>query len=256
MTLNPSLRPWRNLATRLPTAAARDDDGRVSAQQVVAEVDVVETYVASLAGALRGPRRAKGDLLREARDHLIDATEALQGQGLEPRAAQRRAVSEFGAVEDVAPGYQAVLSSGSSRRIGLGLLVVTAAQPVAWDLAVGPDEPAGMLGAVLGVGVEVVGIACLVAAPLVAALGGIGLRRLGIRTRLVRAGALTTLVLSLLIALQAVAMVSVSSGPLLTGLGIASGLALVPYGAVALASVRCLRDLGRAQDLGGTRLRS
>lgn len=216
----------------------------------------MEAYVVALGRELRGPRRAKDDLLREARDHLTDATEAMVAGGRSELDAQRRAVAAFGSVDDVAPAYQAVLSSGSSRRIGLGLFVVTAAQPVAWDLAVGSGEPDGRVGALLGVGVQVVGIACLVAAPLLVLLGGIGVRRFGIRKGLLRAGVLATLVLSLLIAGQAVAMVSVSSTPLPIGLSIAGGIALVPYGLISVASLRCLRALARTQDLGRTRLRS
>ncbi len=215
----------------------------------------MEAYVVALGRELRGPRRAKDDLLREARDHLTDATEAMVAGGRSELDAQRRAVAAFGSVDDVAPAYQAVLSSGSSRRIGLGLFVVTAAQPVAWDLAVGSAEPDGRVGALLGVGVQVVGIACLVAAPLLVLLGGIGVRRFGIRKGLLRA-VLATLVLSLLIAGQAVAMVSVSSTPLPIGLSIAGGIALVPYGLISVASLRCLRALARTQDLGRTRLRS
>jgi hypothetical protein len=86
-------------------------------------------------------------------------------------------------------------------------------------------------------------------------LGGRGVRRLGVRVGLVRWGVGSTLELSVLIALLAVGMVSASHASLVTGLALAGGIAIVPFGVVAVASARCWWALGRARDLGRPRLR-
>jgi hypothetical protein len=79
-------------------------------------VSVLDDYVAGLAGALRGPRRLRCDLIAEARDSLVDASEAYQAQGAVVEAAQRRAVAEFGSYGEVLPGYQAELAVAQARR--------------------------------------------------------------------------------------------------------------------------------------------
>src|SRR4051812_26337431 len=75
----------------------------------MAGAGVIETYVAELGRTLRGPRRAKADLLAEARDSLVDAAGARERVGLPREEAEREAVAEFGAVPDIAPGYQTEL---------------------------------------------------------------------------------------------------------------------------------------------------
>jgi hypothetical protein len=99
-------------------------------------VTVVDEYVAGLSGALRGPRRVKSDLVAEARDSLVDATEALQRQGLPEDRAQERAVAEFGSLAAVVPDYQAELAVAQGRRTALlfagGLVVLRYLAPLMW----------------------------------------------------------------------------------------------------------------------------
>lgn len=102
-------------------------------------MEPIDDYVALLERALRGPRRAKADLLAEARDSLHDATSSYMDGGLSRLAAAERAVADFGPVPVVAPGFQAELSVAQARRTAIWVALVIAVQPVAW----GPLRPAG-----------------------------------------------------------------------------------------------------------------
>ncbi|MFS8478385.1 MAG: permease prefix domain 1-containing protein [Micromonosporaceae bacterium] len=79
----------------------------------------IDEYVRALDRRLVGPRRAKRDLVTEARDSLVDAAEAYQAGGLDRLAAERRAVAEFGAPDRIAPQYQRELAAGAARRLAL-----------------------------------------------------------------------------------------------------------------------------------------
>ncbi|KAB8187094.1 permease prefix domain 1-containing protein [Microbispora catharanthi] len=76
----------------------------------------IDEYVASMRHALRGPGGAKRDLLTEARDSLLDAAEAYEGEGLPRAEAERLAVADFGTVPEVAPGFQGELTVSQGRR--------------------------------------------------------------------------------------------------------------------------------------------
>jgi hypothetical protein len=95
-------------------------------------VSLIEAYVDELAGALRGPRAVKADMLAEARDGLHDAAEALRGTGIDPTGAERRAVAEFGPVAEIASQYQAQLVMSQGRRTALLWCLALAAQPIVW----------------------------------------------------------------------------------------------------------------------------
>jgi plastocyanin len=85
-------------------------------------VTVIEAYIAELDRALRGPRRAKADLLAEGRDSLVDAADSPEDGGLDRQAAEQRAVEEFGEVREVtlAPGtYIVYCSAGAHRQAGM-----------------------------------------------------------------------------------------------------------------------------------------
>jgi hypothetical protein len=93
---------------------------------------LIDTYIAELGNALRGSRRAKADLLTEARDSLVDAADAFQRDGADRAAAERSAIDEFGALHEIVPGYQAELGLTQGRRTALLVLFVFAAQPFIW----------------------------------------------------------------------------------------------------------------------------
>lgn len=222
----------------------------------------LEQYTDRLGHALHGPRGIRTDLLREARDHLVDTTEALEAAGLGRAEAERRAVAEFGAVGVVAPEYQVIISSGQTRRIALALLCVTLAQPLAWSSWAEPSRTpadpvhADPVHAGLNQAVEVIGSVTMVVAVLVALLGGAGVRYLGVRIPLVRGACVATLVLSTVIALLAGTMVVTGADPSPAGVAYTFGVAILPFGAVAGVSARCLRTLDRARSLARPRVRA
>jgi hypothetical protein len=90
----------------------------------VAGPDVVEEYLSGLSARLIGPGRAKRGLLAEARDGLVDATEAYLEAGLPPAEAARLAVADFGGYRQVVPSYQTELAVSQGRRTAL-LVAVT-----------------------------------------------------------------------------------------------------------------------------------
>ncbi|HEX2773981.1 MAG TPA: permease prefix domain 1-containing protein [Micromonosporaceae bacterium] len=110
---------------------------------------MIEEYVDTLGRRLRGPRRPKADLVREVRHSLDDAAEAYVDSGLDPRAAQSRAVAEFGALHDLVPAYQAELTAlsvrGLARRATAVAALLVAGADLMWRGApwTGPAPPAG-----------------------------------------------------------------------------------------------------------------
>ncbi|WP_202609559.1 permease prefix domain 1-containing protein [Herbidospora solisilvae] len=96
------------------------------------ETATVDDYVAALAKTLRGPRRARRDLLAEARDGLCDAAEAYAEEGLSPEEAQARAVADFGPVAEVAPGFQEELTAVQVRHTALLLFLGTPVLALMW----------------------------------------------------------------------------------------------------------------------------
>ncbi|MFC4060179.1 permease prefix domain 1-containing protein [Planomonospora corallina] len=95
---------------------------------------VIDDYVAGLGRALRGPRGPRLDLVTEARDSLLDAAEALEGGGLERAEAERRAVEEFGALDEIVPGYQEELTACAGRRLAVLLFLAVPFTAVMWTL--------------------------------------------------------------------------------------------------------------------------
>jgi hypothetical protein len=96
-------------------------------------VEVVDAYVTRLGRALRGPHRARADLLAEVRDSLVDATEAYERAGYDPGSAARRAVQDFGEVHEIAEGYQVELGVIQARRTAVGILIAVGSQPLFWN---------------------------------------------------------------------------------------------------------------------------
>lgn len=90
-------------------------------------------YLARLDAALVGPGRTRRSLVREAADHLDDATEALVATGYDEDSAARQAVVDFGSVPDIAASFQTTLAVAASRRTAWLLLLVLGYQPILWD---------------------------------------------------------------------------------------------------------------------------
>ncbi|WP_205474087.1 permease prefix domain 1-containing protein [Nocardioides sp. SYSU D00038] len=142
----------------------------------------VTDHVRELGAALRGPQRVRRGLVREAADHLADATDAYVAAGLDRAAAERRAVADFGTVAEVAPAFQTTLAVASSRRTAWAFLLGLLPQPFLWDkglnLSARADDatPDSALTAVLDTGIEMVGAAIFVGTVLSLVATGIGNR--------------------------------------------------------------------------------
>lgn len=139
----------------------------------------VAPYLAELDAALDGPRRARRDLLREARDHLADATDAYLRGGYDRAEAERQAVADFGAVDEVAPAFQTTLAVAASRRTSWMLLAILLCQPFLWDAPLSVQNapaPDSFIYAVLDTGIEIAGAVLIVLAVLLVVATGIGNR--------------------------------------------------------------------------------
>ncbi|MEH1014136.1 permease prefix domain 1-containing protein [Micromonospora sp. CPCC 206060] len=113
---------------------------------------IVDEYVRTLDRRLRGPARLRSDLVHEVRDSLADAVEAYTRAGMDGRAAQRRAVAEFGDPAELAPAYQRELAAAALRVLSVRVVAVAGVLTVAGDLtwrgsswSDGPRPPAGYL---------------------------------------------------------------------------------------------------------------
>ncbi|MGI5125583.1 permease prefix domain 1-containing protein [Pseudonocardia sp. CA-107938] len=95
---------------------------------------VLDAYVARLGRAVHGPVRVRRSILREVREGLTDAAEAHVAGGLDPGAAQARAVAEFGTVDELAELYQAELTVRRGRATALFVMLVFPGMVLAWDL--------------------------------------------------------------------------------------------------------------------------
>jgi hypothetical protein len=210
----------------------------------------IDDYLAALSKELRGPRRRKADLLAEARDHLTDATEAFEADGFDRYDAEKHAVADFGAIEDVAPGYRADLAIGQSRRTAMMLLLALMIQPIVWQSGAwvwtSDQNNTSALNDLLQIVVRDIG-GVVIAGAVLAVLGtGIGLRYPLVREHLSRVTALFTLAGSALIAAIGVTMTATSAhAPGLPAYGVVGTFVVLPLAFVSVQAGRCLR-LARA----------
>ena len=172
------------------------------------------SYVRHLDAALVGPRRSKRELLREAGDHLEDATEAYRAAGYDADAAQEMAVADFGTVEELAPSFQTTLAVASSRRTAWLLFAALGIQPFLWDGPLGPNEPDpdGLFYAILVVAVEFGGGLMIAASLALLVATGIGNRWFAAGRGIARLTSFTTLAAAVSIKLSAIAMLLLSGG--------------------------------------------
>jgi hypothetical protein len=96
--------------------------------------DLLDRHVAALGAALRGPDALRRDVLAEVRDGLQDAAQAYRSRGRAPADAAAVAVAEFGPVDDLAPLYQAELTTAQARRTALVVVLLFPALLLGWDL--------------------------------------------------------------------------------------------------------------------------
>lgn len=207
-------------------------------------VSLIEAYVTELDDALRGPRGLKADMVAEARDGLLDASEAYVRAGLDADGAQRRAIADFGPLVSVAPEYQVELGLSQGRRTAMLTCVSLAAQPLIWrvllPLAGHPETSGGPAYTVVNHLVEGVG-ALSIAAGLVLVLAlGPGTRFLRAPARLVRgAGLFALVVCAVFVVLGSLMSVFGPDGRVWNGLPLLAVLLYLPLMHVGFAARRC-----------------
>jgi hypothetical protein len=96
--------------------------------------DPIAKHLSALAGALRGPRRTRRDMISEARAGLWDAAAAYREGGLPADQAAMAAVRDFGTVGEVAPEFQHELTAQQGRWSALLFALVFPGMMLAWDL--------------------------------------------------------------------------------------------------------------------------
>ncbi|MFC0625001.1 permease prefix domain 1-containing protein [Kribbella deserti] len=208
----------------------------------------VDAYIARLDAALLGPRRKKADLLTEARDGLVDATEALEAEGLSRAEAERRAIDEFGELREILPDYRAELGYAQGRRTAVLMAAAIIIQPIVWLEGTWQwNRDAYEVGPVhswLNRFVEQAGMAAFVLAVLALLATGIGLRYPAVRASVTRltglAGLLSCGVIGGLGAAMAVIGAQNLVGALVSLMWV-SLFVLLPLSAVAVSARRCLR---------------
>lgn len=169
----------------------------------------VDTYVRQLSRAVGGggvlTRSAPPVIVGEAYDHLLDATEAWEARGLSRLDAERRAIDEFGDLDELAPGYRSVVALGTVRRTAWMLVVTMMIQPFVWDVGrAHPEDPP--VPGILKASVEMVGGTLIASGLLMVLLTFLGVRWWGARAWMVRCCAATMGVGAVLLTAMAIAM--------------------------------------------------
>lgn len=111
---------------------------------------MIEQYLAHLRDALRVSSRRRDRILDDVRDHLIDAAEHLQRDGLETTVAEQRAIAAFGPAAHIAEQFNRdaatatlrhapVVMAASGVAVVAGFLIATLTQPTP-----GLPKPAGL----------------------------------------------------------------------------------------------------------------
>ncbi|MER7246686.1 permease prefix domain 1-containing protein [Kribbella sp. NPDC000426] len=210
----------------------------------------IDDYLAALSKQLRGPRSRKADLLAEARDHLTDATEAFEADGFDRYDAEKHAVADFGAIEEVAPGYRSELAISQSRRTAMMLLFALMIQPIVWRggawVWTQDQNDSTALNDLLQIVVRDVGGVVIAGAVLAVLATGIGQRFPRVREHVSRVTALFTLAGSALIAGIGIAMTATSAQtPGIPAYGVVGTFVVLPLALVSVQAARGLR-LARA----------
>jgi hypothetical protein len=211
--------------------------------RTLAGVGIAEEYVAALDGALVGPARVRRGLVQEARDHLEDAASALGDAGYDPAEAERRAVEEFGGLDEIVPAFQTTLAVAASRRTAVLLLAALSIQPLLWDGPLGRDDtpaPDGLLFAVLDHAVEWGGGLMIATALTLLVATGLGNRWFVAGRSLARLTAMTTILCSAAIEVLALSLVLLSSGGDPVAWSMFGAFILVPFAASASQARRTL----------------
>lgn len=82
----------------------------------------IDDYLDELARHLKCGRRAKSEILAEVEDHLRESAEQARASGLSVEAAERRAITEFGATAVVA-SWRTARPTATRLLLPLGMVV-------------------------------------------------------------------------------------------------------------------------------------
>ncbi|WP_050671093.1 permease prefix domain 1-containing protein [Luteipulveratus halotolerans] len=176
----------------------------------------IDAYVRDLHHAMGGSRRSRTpEIVTEAHDHLLDAAESWERRGYAREVAERRAIEEFGDIEQLAPGYRSVAAIGIVRRTAWVLVVTMMIQPFVWDARDDGTEHGSGLATTLKPVIEMVGGSMIAAGVVAALLCTYGVRWWGVRTWMVR-GAAVAMGLGALV-VTALAAVMACTGDASTG---------------------------------------
>lgn len=95
--------------------------------------DPVAATVATLQRSLRGPRRARQEMVCEVRDGLADAVESYRDAGLSHDRARHRAVADFGDPGQIAADLQSELAARYGRRAAARMALAFPGLMLLWD---------------------------------------------------------------------------------------------------------------------------
>jgi hypothetical protein len=221
--------------------------------------DPVAAHVAALERVLRGPTALRRDVLAEVRDGLEDAAQAHRTSGAGAEQAATRAVAEFGPVAELAPLYQAELTTAQVRRTALVAVLLFPALLLGWDLLKhsGLAWPAaGPVPAAVPVLARVQDVLSATTAGLALAVLLATLRRRA-RPRLLAAVAAGVALGGTVLCVGTAVVMNVANGPaavaMLTGSPAAVLAAAASAVAAAAVSASALRTLRLARLPDGTR---
>ena len=206
-------------------------------------------YLASLDAALVGPGRTRRSLVREAADHLDDATAALVRAGHDEGSAACRAVADFGTVPEVAASFQTTLAVAASRRTAWLLLLVLGYQPFLWDsglnLAAGArsNHADGWLVGALDDVIEVGGAVVLLGAVVALVATGIGNRWWAVGGTTARLTARFALGATVFMPLTCFTMTMAAGGAAPAFWALMVGLMVLPLAGVGVSARRTLASV-------------
>jgi len=186
--------------------------------------------------------------MAEARDSLVDATEAYEAGGLSPREAAEQAVADFGDLGEVVPGYRSELGIAQGRRTAVLLLLVVLAQPIIWQEGLWswnqhPDSGNPTV-VFLNQLVMVVGGLSMAGGALALLATGIGLRYPAVREHATKGTARFALLSCASISILALLLSAASAMANDTGAGgllVVGGFVVAPLLLVSRSAHRCLR---------------
>ncbi|MFF3645877.1 permease prefix domain 1-containing protein [Streptomyces sp. NPDC002564] len=207
----------------------------------------VEAHVAELTAALHGPARAKSRLVEELHDGLLDTAAAHAGTGLPGEEAARRAVREFGTVDELVPACQRELTIAQARHTARTVVLTAPFLVACWYLARTADDgtPGHLPHAAQLLAVHLAFVATLAALCAAAALAATGplARRLPAPHRLPRlvawAGTTASAAMAVATLALAVAAALATQWPLLAAAGALAAAAHAVVAASARACRRC-----------------